>query len=261
MPRYLFCIQYNGSSFKGWAKQPRQVFGDNEQETLFLPTVQQSLETAFLTLTGEVVRFFCSGRTDAGVHAYGQCAHIDTVKNYTLSQLMQGLNFHLKNTMVIIRSVKEVPLDFHARFSTEKRIYHYHLWNAPTPSVLMGHCTWSIKKKLDLSLLKEAAFFFQGFHNFSNFCAPDGQSLIFERTIDSVDLLMDHLYEEMIVLRFVAPSFLKQQVRRIVGSIVTATHLKKPQLCGQWLLNKIPPGQLQYSTAPAHGLCLWQVIY
>lgn len=245
MHNYLLTLEYEGTLFCGWQKQPR------------LPSVQDSLEKASLKLTGEQVTLVAAGRTDAGVHATGQMAHVCFEKELSLDTLRRGLNFHLKDVPVKVLSVQKVSTDFHARFSARMRHYEYIILNRPSPPVLEEHKVWWIPKPLNIEAMARGALILQGHHDFSAFRTRECQAKTPEKTLHSltVNPHHDHIYFQVS-----ARSFLHNQVRIMVGTL-------KKLGDGYW-----PPEHIQHilasknreqagPTAPPHGLYFRAVDY
>jgi tRNA pseudouridine38-40 synthase len=208
MPRYAFLMEYDGTAFHGWQNQKGLI------------TVQQTLEEALTSLLNERVTVFGSGRTDAGVHAVGQVAHIETQGTYTLQRLRLGLNqiipAELRHALVI-RAVAEVPNTFHARFSATQRVYHYHVIQRASPLVLQAKRAWWIRFPLKLSDMQEACSHLQGHHDFSAFRSMHCQANSPIKTLHEASVRQEG---ESVRFVFRAPSFLHHQVRRMVGALV-----------------------------------------
>src|ERR1700752_3810620 len=145
MPRYKLIIEYDGSPFFGWQYQ------DN------MPTVQGALEDAVKAMTGEQVRVSGAGRTDAGVHALGQVAHIDLTKVYRADRVRDALNAHVRPHPIAVLSAEVVPDDFDARFSAIRRHYLYRIANRRSNVALDAGRIWRVPKVLDVSAMQKAA--------------------------------------------------------------------------------------------------------
>jgi tRNA pseudouridine38-40 synthase len=252
MPRYAFRIEYNGSDFAGWQRQ------DHQKRTI--PTVQATLEQAFQKLTQEIVVFHGAGRTDKGVHATGQMAHVNVIQNYDLNRLHRGLNFFLKNTSISIHKVWLVSDIFHARFSALWRRYRYHLSLAQGRPILNQQYCWWIPQKFCIHSMREALLNLVGHHDFSAFRSPDCSAISPFKTLSEVKVIRNASYASEIHLEFQAPSFLQQQVRRMVGAAVQVGR-------NRWSLDdflrfkqKIHPLPI-IDTAPPQGLVLIDVGY
>ena len=206
--RYFLRIEYDGTSFHGWQKQK-----DCE-------TVQGEIELAFYKLIGTNINVIGSGRTDTGVHAYYQIAHVDLEKDWLPSKLEGALNFFLKKIPISILEVKEVDNKFHARFSATSRIYEYKILIRKAPLVLQKNRYWHIWRNLEIEKMTEASNFLVGTHDFTTFRSSICQSSSPVKTIDQIFINEEIIEDEKIIkFQFQARSFLHNQVRSIVGSL------------------------------------------
>ena len=204
MPRYKLTIEYDGAPFCGW-----QV-----QETL--PSVQGALEAAVKAMSGTAVRVHGAGRTDAGVHALGQVAHVDIEKPFPPDRLRDGLNAHLRPHPIAVIEAEIVPETFEARFSAIKRHYRYRIINSRANLALDVGRAWRIPKRLDTDAMHAAAQRLLGKHDFTTFRDTECQARSPEKTLDQLDVLRDG--REVTILTS-ARSFLHSQVRSMVGSL------------------------------------------
>lgn len=204
MPRYRLWIEYDGGPFAGWQRQGQ------------LPSVQASLERAALALCGMPCEVIGAGRTDSGVHALGQCAHLDLPKSYVPAKIRDALNAFLRPDPVAVLHAEEVSADFHARFSAIARHYRYRIINRRSPLTLETNRAWRLARPLDLAAMREAAADLRGRHDFSTFRDSQCQADSPIRTLDRVEI---HAEGNEIHLCFSARSFLHRQVRSMVGSL------------------------------------------
>jgi tRNA pseudouridine38-40 synthase len=205
MPRYKLTIEYDGAPFRGWQIQ------DNDL------TVQGVLEQAAKALSGEDVRVYGAGRTDAGVHAKGQVAHVDYVKAYRTDQVRDAMNAHLRPHPVGVLSAEQVADDFEARFSAIKRHYLYRIVNRRADLALdLGHA-WRVPRPLDVARMHRAAQQLLGKHDFTTFRAAECQAKSPEKTLDQLDVARDGDNVNVVAS---ARSFLHHQVRSMVGSLM-----------------------------------------
>ncbi|MGB1025761.1 MAG: tRNA pseudouridine synthase A, partial [Rhodospirillaceae bacterium] len=130
MPRYCLTVEYDGGPYVGWQRQENG------------PSIQQALEEAAEALCGQAIRVHGSGRTDAGVHALGQVAHLDLPREYGAETVRKALNAHLRPHPIAIVAAQEVSEDFHARFSARERSYLYRILNRPDPPTLTRGRVW-----------------------------------------------------------------------------------------------------------------------
>jgi tRNA pseudouridine38-40 synthase len=204
MPRYKLTIEYDGTPFRGWQVQN----GD--------PTVQGALEAAAKALSGENVQVHGAGRTDAGVHALGQVAHLDLTKAFRADQVRDGLNAHLRPHPIGVLAADIVDASFEARFSALKRHYRYRIINRRADLALDLCRAWRVPKPLDAALMHEAAQCLVGKHDFTTFRAVECQAKSPEKTLDAIAVERDG---DNVRVTTSARSFLQHQVRSMVGSL------------------------------------------
>ncbi len=246
MPRYKLTLEYDGGGFVGWQRQDNGL------------GVQQALEDAVLAFTGERALVEGAGRTDTGVHASGQVAHVDFTRQWEPDTVRDALNYHAKPHPVVVLSVDPVAEDFHARFSAIQRAYAYRILNRrPPPALLAGQCWW-VPQPLDAAAMHQAAQCLPGKHDFSTFRAAGCQADSPVRTLDSIEVTRDG--DEEIWVRVRARSFLYRQVRNIVGSLKLVGE-------GRWAPTDVKEAlevrdrKRGGPTAPAGGLTLTEVVY
>ena len=246
MDKYHIKIEYDGSKFVGWQYQNNGI------------SVQEVLQKAFFKFLKEKVTVNASGRTDAGVHAIEQSAHIELKKKVINKEVfLNSINFYLKKYPVSVLSIKKKENTFHARYSAKKRTYKYIILNRNSPSPLNKNRAWFIKKKLDINLIKKALKILKGTHDFSTFRASSCQAKSAIRTLDSATFKK---LGEIIEITFSSKSFLQQQVRSMVGAIKYVGEKKwtleqfKNNFKSKRRVNCAPP-------APACGLYLKKVKY
>ena len=205
MPRYKLTIEYDGAPFRGWQVQADQV------------TVQGVLTTAVERLTGENVLVQGAGRTDAGVHARGQVAHIDLARDWDTDTVRDALNAHLRPHPVAVLSAERMADDFNARMSAVKRHYLYRIINRRPDLTFDLKYAWRVVRRLDVEAMHEAAQRLIGKHDFTTFRSTECQAKSPDKTLDQLDVVQ--VGEEVHVLTS-ARSFLHNQVRSMVGSLV-----------------------------------------
>jgi len=202
--RYRLTLEYDGGPFVGWQRQ------DNG------PSVQGALEEAVFRLSGERVTVTGAGRTDAGVHALGQVAHFDLVKEFAPGKVRDALNHFLKETTAVVLDARIVDDAFHARFSAVGRHYLYRiLCRRPPPVLDEGH-VWHVVRGLDADAMHAAAQVLTGHHDFTTFRAAECQARSPVKTLDRLDVAR---VGEEVHVNAAARSFLHHQVRSIVGSL------------------------------------------
>jgi tRNA pseudouridine38-40 synthase len=245
MPRYKLIIEYDGSGFAGWQMQ------DNA------PSVQQALRDAIAAFCGETFIPRGAGRTDSGVHALGQVAHIDLATAWSADTVMNAVNFHLRPAPIVVLSCEQVSAEFDARFSATARHYLYRIVNRHAPLAIDRNRAWRVRPELDETAMTEAARYLIGKHDFTTFRASQCQA---KSPVKTLDVLTVEREGEEIRIRASARSFLHHQVRSFVGSLKLVGE-------GRW-----SPGDLKAAleardrtrcgaVAPANGLYLVRVDY
>ncbi len=204
MPRYKLVIEYDGTPFVGWQFQASGL------------SVQGSIEEAIRRLSGESVRIRGAGRTDTGVHATHQVAHVDLAREWRTDTVRDALNAHLKPHPVAILSVARVSEAFNARTSAVRRHYLYRIVTRRAPLALDLHRAWHVKWPLDAEAMHEAAQVLVGKHDFTTFRAAECQSASPVKTLDRLDV--ERIGDEVRVFAS-ARSFLHHQVRSFVGCL------------------------------------------
>ena len=204
MPRYKLTIEYDGTPFAGWQWQDDA------------PSVQRALTDAVTAFCGHPVKIAGAGRTDAGVHALGQVAHVDLDKDWRTDKVRDAVNAHLRPHPVAILSAEKVADDFDARFSAKKRHYLYRIANRRPDLALDRLRAWRVPRKLDVEAMHDAAQRLVGKHDFTTFRSTECQAKSPVKTLDRLDVRGEG--EEVIVTTS-ARSFLHNQVRSMVGSL------------------------------------------
>ena len=205
MPRFKLIIEYDGTPFVGWQVQDKGV------------SLQGAIAAAVAAFSGETVPVQGAGRTDAGVHALGQVAHVDLTKDWNVDNVRDALNFHLRPQPIAVLAAERVAADFDARFSATKRHYLYRIANRRADLALDVNRAWRIGRPLDAEAMHGAAQRLIGKHDFTTFRAAECQAKSPVKTLDRLDVTRSG--EELHVTA-VARSFLHHQVRSIVGSLV-----------------------------------------
>jgi tRNA pseudouridine38-40 synthase len=254
--RLKLIIAYDGAPFAGWQSQSHRN------------TVQDHLERAFERVTGTLVRVHGAGRTDAGVHALAQCAHVDVPKFLPTDRWIKALNALLPSAIRVLRC-RYVSQDFHARLSAKGKIYRYRISTAPTLSPFEYRRAWHITQPLDLNNLKSAAKHFVGTHDFAAFAANRGKSASRTdsscgdpepstiRTINSVRIREK---DPCVTIEFDGNGFLYKMVRLMVGALVKCA-LGKMHI--DEITSRLRSGSHGSArlAAPAEGLYLVRVRY
>ncbi len=245
MPRYKLLIEYDGTSFSGWQSQADQT------------TVQGVLAQAVEAFCGEKVAVQGAGRTDAGVHAIGQVAHIDLAKEWESDVVRDALTAQLRPHAVAVLAAERVPDDFDARFSARKRHYMYRIVNRRADLALDRNRVWRVARPLDARAMHLAAKALLGNHDFTTFRAAECQAKSPVKTLDLLDV--ERGGEEIRIFAS-ARSFLHHQVRSIVGSLALVGE-------GRWSAKDLSDALAARDRtacgpmAPPDGLYLVQVDY
>jgi tRNA pseudouridine38-40 synthase len=204
MIRFKLTIEYDGTDFVGWQRQKNGL------------GVQQVLEEAVTAFCGETVNAFAAGRTDTGVHALGQVAHVDLEKETDAETVRDALNYHVRPHRIVVIESESVREEFHARFSAKERIYHYKIINRRSPLALHQNRALWVSVPLDASAMHEAAQVLVGKHDFTSFRAVACQADSPEKTLNALDVMRDG---EIVTITARARSFLHHQVRNMVGTL------------------------------------------
>ena len=246
MPRYALRLEYDGAPFCGWQRQDG------------LLSIQSVLEEAAAHLNGgEVPLVTAAGRTDAGVHAEAQVAHLDLATDLPPERVREALNFHTRPHPVAITGAAVVAPDWSARFTAIGRAYRYRILNRAARPALEWGRVWHVKKRLDAAAMHEAAQGLLGRHDFSAYRAASCQAKSPLRTLDRLDVT--RLGDEIEIIAE-ARSFLHHQVRNMVGTLVEVGYGRRPASWPRSVLigaDRAKAGQ----TAPPEGLVLTGVKY
>ena len=249
MPRFAMKIEYDGRPFSGWQRQNS------------VPSVQAAVESALLKFEPDAPSIAAAGRTDAGVHAFGQVAHCDMSRKWNPFRLSEALNHHLKPDPIAITACAEVSDNWHARFSAVERRYLYRIILRRAPLVHDAGKAWRVSKMLDTDAMQAGADHLIGTHDFTTFRSVQCQSQSPVKTLDEIKINVRQTNAgSEITAHLRARSFLHNQVRSIMGTlervgagawhpndVKTALEAKDRAACGP--------------VAPPFGLYLTQVVY
>jgi len=245
MPRYRLIVEYDGGPFVGWQRQ------DNGA------SVQGTLEEAIFKLCGETVAVTGAGRTDAGVHALGQVAHFDLVKEFAADKIRDALNHFVRPAPVAILESRIVDSEFHARFSATARHYLYRILTRRAPPALDDGHVWHVVRDLDAEAMHHAAQALVGEHDFTTFRATQCQAKSPVKTLDRLDVAR---VGEEVHINASARSFLHNQVRSMVGSLKLVGEGKWSRRDMEHALNTKERSECG-PVAPPDGLYLMRVDY
>ena len=245
MTRWRVTIEYDGGDYVGWQRQ------DNG------PSIQQAIEEAVYAFCGETERVFGAGRTDAGVHALGQVAHIDIDRPTTADTVRDALNAYLREQPISVLAAAAAPDGFHARISARERVYLYRILNRRPPPAVDAGRVWHVPWSLDAEAMHDAAQLLVGTHDFTSFRAAVCQARSPVKTLDVLDIRQAG---EEIHVHARGRSFLHHQVRNIVGTLERVG-------VGRWTANDVSAALAARDraaagpTAPPEGLYLVSVGY
>ena len=204
MPRYKLTIEYDGRAFVGWQRQDNGL------------GVQQVVEDAVHAFSGERAEVFCAGRTDAGVHALGQVAHVALARDWEGTRVRDALNAQVRPHAVSVLAAEIVSEDFHARFSARERAYEYRILNRRAPPALERGLVWWVPVALDADAMAAAAERLVGHHDFTSFRATECQARSPVKTLDELAVARSG---DTVTISARARSFLHHQVRNMVGTL------------------------------------------
>lgn len=237
-------IAYDGTHYLGWQVQPKGK------------TIQGVLEKKLTLITGEAVRLQAAGRTDTGVHAWGQVANFTTRHHIPVPALQKALNSMLPGDIVIL-DIQEVELDFQARYSAKSKNYVYRILHQPYPSPFERQYAWYLRKPLEVENMRQAANYLLGEHHFGSF---QGSGCNTKNPVKTIYKLNFKPNSHILDIQFQASGFLRHMVRNIVGTLVEVGR------------GKLSPGEVKTilgvrdrtqagPTAPPQGLYLAGVEY
>lgn len=245
MTRWRVMVEYDGGPYVGWQRQKNG------------PSIQQALEEAVFRFCGEHTRVYGAGRTDAGVHALGQVAHIDIERPTTADTVRDAINAHLQDEPISIVAATAADEGFHARISARERVYLYRILNRRPPPAIDHGRVWHVPWNLDADAMHEAAQCLVGTHDFTSFRATVCQAKSPVKTLDVLDV---RKAGDEIHFHARGRSFLHHQVRNIVGTLERVG-------AGKWTAADVATALAARdraaagATAPPEGLCLVSVAY
>ena len=248
MPRIKLKIEYDGTNYVGWQAQRNGI------------SIQGEIEESLKKIFDQNIKLYVAGRTDAGVHALSQVAHFDIESlSIKTDKIFRAINFFLKkkkNKITILES-KIVSKNFHSRFSVKKKCYLYQIFNRNTKSYIQENKVWFIPQKINIKRMKDASEYFLGKNDLNAFRSVDCQAKSSIRTIEGIKIKKE---SDFIKLRISGRSFLHNQVRIIVGTLIQV---------GKEILKETDIKRIIQSkdrknagpTAPPSGLYLEKIIY
>ena len=242
---FKIIIEYNGACYHGWQRQK------NDR------TVQEEIEKAVLSITGQQVSLKGSGRTDAGVHAYAQVANFKCKTEIGPQDFLGGLN-SLTDEDIVITNCEEVQASFHARYDVKSKTYVYKILNRPNPAAIFRQYAWHIRKELNLEAMRAAISHLIGSHDFKAFEGAGSPRTHTNRRVYKAGLTQEE--DGYLAFEIDADGFLRFMVRNIVGTLVDVGRGKISPDDFKRILESKDRDQAG-ATAPAHGLFLKKVSY
>jgi len=248
---FRITLAYDGAGFVGWQRQASGV------------SIQGLLEDALERIDGRPVAVAGAGRTDAGVHAYGQVASFVLAGGHDAPTIARALNAHLPQEIRVV-SASDAPPDFHARFDARSKTYRYRIWNGEVVSPFERRFVWHLVGPLDVAAMRRAAARIEGAHDFASFQAAGGETHTTERRVLRSTIVGEPAGEsgtgEILAYEITGDGFLRHMVRAIAGSLVEVGRGRKsPEWISEVLASRTRTAA--GPTAPAHGLFLVSVDY
>ncbi|WP_053983262.1 tRNA pseudouridine(38-40) synthase TruA [Niameybacter massiliensis] len=244
MRRVQLIVAYDGTNFHGFAKQNHAA------------TIQGTIEKALYELTKEKIDLVGSGRTDAGVHAKGQCCIIDTNTTIPTKNLVKALNGRLPKS-IVIKDAMDVKEDFHPRFMAKRKTYRYQILTSSVNDPFVGPFSYFYPYPLDIERMQKAAKYIEGEHDFKGFCASGSSVKGTVRTVYSIEV---RKVDDLIQIDICGNGFLYNMVRIIAGTLIEVGRGKKAPRCIAEMIEK-KDRTLGGPTAPPEGLTLLEVYY
>lgn len=246
MRNFKIIIQYEGTRYQGWQKQ------DSTGNT-----IQGKLEAILEKMTGQdCVQVNGSGRTDAGVHAFGQTANFKIETTKTPRQIMDYINRYLPEDIGVI-DIREMPERFHARLNAKKKTYRYRIWNSLQPCIFERRYVYELEKTLDIEAMRRTAVYFIGKHDFKAFTSNKKTKKSTVRTIESIDI---EKQGNEIILTYKGDGFLYHMVRIMTGTLIEVGLHERDETSVLELL-QCGTRDMAGTLAPAKGLSLVSVEY
>ena len=245
MKNYKINIQYDGTRYKGWQVQKSTDM-----------TIQGKIQAVLSEMTGQEIDVIGSGRTDAGVHAYGQVANFHVPEHFTAEEILDYLNHYLPMD-IAVTSIEEVDERFHARFNATSKTYIYRIHTSTIPNVFERKYMYTYTESLDVEQMRKAANFMLGTHDFAAFCGNKKMKKSTVRTVTSIDIVEK---ESELEISYTGDGFLQQMIRILTGTLIEVGNgTKSPEDIPEILESKVRENA--GFTVPAEGLALKSVSY
>ncbi|MCP4022111.1 MAG: tRNA pseudouridine(38-40) synthase TruA [Desulfobacteraceae bacterium] len=242
---FKIVIEYDGTRFFGWQRQKDRI------------TIQGELEKVLSTILNQEIKINGSGRTDAGVHAKGQVANFNAVTKLECNEIKRGLNSLISND-IVVHHCEQMHDQFHARYNTLSKEYHYHILNQPDACAIGKDFVWHIRKPLDVEMMNACCSLILGTHDFKSFEGAGSPKAHTRREVFLAKV--EQTAPDRLVFKIEASGFLKHMVRNLMGSLVDVGLSKMTPKKFQQILEAKDRKEAS-ATAPAQGLFLMQVNY
>lgn len=245
LKNYKITIQYDGTRYKGWQVQKSTDM-----------TIQGKIQDVLSTMAGQEIEVIGSGRTDAGVHAYGQVANFHVPAHFKAQEIMDYINRYLPMDIAVI-DIEEVDERFHARFHASSKTYIYRIHTSHVPNVFERKYMYTYTEKLDINKMRKAASLMLGTHDFAAFCGNKKMKKSTIRTVTAIDIIEK---KNEIQISYTGDGFLQQMIRIMTGTLIEVGNgTKMPEDIPHILQSKIRENAGY--TVPAEGLTLKCVVY
>ena len=247
MRRIKLTVAYDGTNYCGWQVQPNGI------------TIEEVLNKAICTLTGEEIAVIGASRTDSGVHAMGNIAVFDTGRRIPAERFSYALNQRLPEDIVVTKS-EEVSLDWHPRYQNSLKTYEYHILNTKTPVPTKRLYNCFVSFDLDVNRMRQGAQYLLGEHDFAAFCCIRTNAKTTVRTVTDLQIQQNPLKPEEITIRITGNGFLYNMVRIIAGVLIRVGRgFYEPEKVLELLEGR--ERKKEAVTAPPQGLCLMEIVY
>lgn len=247
MRRIKLTVAYDGTNYCGWQVQPNGI------------TIEEVLNKAICTLTGEEIAVIGASRTDSGVHAMGNIAVFDTGSRIPAERFSYALNQRLPEDIVVTKS-EEVSLDWHPRYQNSLKTYEYHILNTKTPVPTKRLYNCFVSFDLDVNRMRQGAQYLLGEHDFAAFCCIRTNAKTTVRTVTDLQIQQNPLKPEEITIRITGNGFLYNMVRIIAGVLIRVGRgFYEPEKVLELLEGR--ERKKEAATAPPQGLCLMEIVY
>ena len=247
MRRIKLTVAYDGTNYCGWQVQPNGI------------TIEEVLNKAICTLTGEEIAVIGASRTDSGVHAMGNIAVFDTGSRIPAERFSYALNQRLPEDIVVTKS-EEVSLDWHPRYQNSLKTYEYHILNTKTPVPTKRLYNCFVSFDLDVNRMRQGAQYLLGEHDFAAFCCIRTNAKTTVRTVTDLQIQQNPLKPEEITIRITGNGFLYNMVRIIAGVLIRVGRgFYEPEKALELLEGR--ERKKEAVTAPPQGLCLMEIVY